>query len=120
MKTLRAPDLNIGYTPINVARSNSLAADLLADASARRAIIDANSADIELYEYVTTELYPAFQREYGPTLSETVDEYRNSPHKKFNRRNLEASRVKQFALYKPLLRLHRNRAAAKINAKPLH
>lgn len=114
LKALRAGDLNIGYTAVNVARSNTVAGDLLSNPSVREAIVEANQEDLALYEHVETNLYPTFQREYGPSLDNAVAEYRNSPHRVFNRRNLTASRLKQYTLYKPVLRLHRRQRAGKV------
>ncbi|MGH3136351.1 MAG: hypothetical protein ACRDPV_07655, partial [Gaiellaceae bacterium] len=109
LKALRARDLNIAYSPVNVAKKGSIAASLLEDRRTRQALVDANQADLALYELVSNELYPALQREYGVGLDEAVLEYRNASGKAFNRRNLTLSRVKRHAFYRPVLRLYRGR-----------
>ena len=66
LRSLRADDLDISYAPVNVAKRNTLAADLLSDARTRAMLAEANEADLELYRYVVDELYPRFRRAYGP------------------------------------------------------
>ena len=69
LRALRAPDLRIDYEAVNVARRNSIASDLLSNPGTRQAIVEANREDLELYAYVEAELYPRFQREFGPSLA---------------------------------------------------
>jgi len=102
-----ANNLNISYKPVNVARNNTLAQSLLSNESTRQMLIEANQADLELYKFVRQELYPMFQREYGPSLEADVAHYQQTRDNKFNYRNLTLSRLKQFMLYKPLLYLYR-------------
>jgi hypothetical protein len=110
LNALRAGDLDLGYARVNVARNNSIAEELLSNRRTRDALVDANRADLELYDYVVNELYPAFRREYGAALDDDVAEYRRTRAQRFNRGNLTASRLKQHGLYRPLLRLYRRRA----------
>ena len=107
LKSLRAPDLDIRYTPVNVAKSSRLAQELLADPRAREAIVAANVADVALYEYAKTELYPAIVREYGGSLEAALSDLRAQGSGSFSSVRLTASRAKQYGLYRPLLRLHR-------------
>ncbi len=102
-----ANELNISYRRVNVARSNTLAESLLSTESTRQMLIEANQADLELYSFVTQELYPSFQREYGPSLEADVARYRQTRGNGFNYLNLTLSRLKQYLVYKPLLCLHR-------------
>lgn len=111
LKSLRAPDLNIDYESVNVASGNTVAKDLLATPSTRQALVEANQADLELYEYARTELYPRHQREHGPSLTETVADYQADSRRAFNRTKLTLSRAKQYGLYKPTLRLYRGGAS---------
>jgi len=107
LKDLIVPDLNISYRPVNVARSNTLAQQLLSTARTRQLLIEANQADIELYNFVKQELYPTYQQEYGDSLqSDVLDCQQNGGHK-FNQWNLTLSRMKQYLGYKPLLYLAR-------------
>jgi Galactose-3-O-sulfotransferase len=107
LKGLRAGDLDIAYKPVNVARRKRLAAEVLASPRMRRAIVEANSSDLALYEHVTQEVYPAQQRDYGASLAEDVARYQADRLRDFNRRKLTASRAKQYLIYKPLLTLYR-------------
>jgi len=109
LRALRARDLNIAYSPVNVAKKSSIAASLLGDRRTREALVDANQADLALFEYVSNELYPRFQSEYGAGLGEAVLEYQNNSQGAFNRRNLTLSRMKRHGLYRPTLWLYRGR-----------
>lgn len=108
LKALRAPDLDIRYAPVNVAKSSSVAKELLSDSATRQMIVDANRADIELYEYVRAELYPTFQRGFGPSLDDAVARAGALPGR-FNRRNLALCWLKQRGVHRPLLRVYRAR-----------
>ena len=124
LKALRARNLNIAYSPVNVAKKDSIASALLADSRTRQALIDANRSDLALYEYVTRELYPGFKREYGAGLGDAVLEQRSTANQTFNRRNLTLSRMKRHGLYRPMLSLYRGRgtrrAVEKLLDRPQH
>jgi len=111
LKALLASNLNISYEPVNVARKNNLAEGLLSTASTRQMLIEANQADLELYKFVKDEIYPTFQREYGPKLLRDVTGYKQDREINFNTRNITLSRMKQYLVYKPLLYLHRKGVA---------
>lgn len=119
LKALRARDLNIAYSPVNVAKRDSIASRLLADDRTRQALVDANRSDLALYEYVTRELYPSFEREYGAGLQEAVGEHRSTAQQTFNRRNLTLSRMKRHGLYRPMLRLYRGKSTRRALEKLL-
>jgi hypothetical protein len=110
LKALRAPDLDISYLRVNVAKKSRVAKDLLTNASTRQMIVDANEADLEVYEHARRELVPALRREYGPSLEAAVAAYRSASRARFNKRNLALHRVKQHAIHKPMLHLYRARA----------
>ena len=112
LKALIASNLNISYKPVNVARNNTLAEHLLSTESTRQMLIDANQADLELYGFVKKELYPTFQREYGPGLEAAVSNYQQNRANDFQARNITLSRLKQYLIYKPLLYLHRKGVTA--------
>ena len=107
LKALMASDLNISYKRVNVARSNTLAESLLSTEGTRQMLIEANQADLELYNFVSQELYPTYQQEYGPSLAEDVARYQQTRDTNFNYGNLTLSRLKQYIFYKPLLYLYR-------------
>jgi hypothetical protein len=110
LQALRAPDLDIAYTSVNVARGSTVAKDLLSTPKMCQALVEANQGDLELFEYARQELFPALRREYGPSLDDAVGSFRRERHRGFNRRRLALSRMKQYALYRPLVRLHQRRA----------
>jgi len=107
LKTLIVKNLNISYRPVNVARKNSIAEGLLSNENTRQMLIEANQADLELYDFVKKELYPAFQREYGPNLEADVASYHNNREKNFDSRNITLSRMKQYLIYRAALYLYR-------------
>jgi hypothetical protein len=105
LQALIANHLDISYKPVNAAHDNSIAKNLLENQRTRQILQEANQADLALYHFVTHEVYPAFQQTYGPQLAADVVRYRQTQRHEFNRWNLTLSRLKQFAVYKPLLRL---------------
>jgi len=107
LRALMANNLNISYRRVNVARSNTLAQSLLSTESTRQMLIEANQADLELYNFVTQELYPTYQREYGPSLEADVARYQQTQSNNFNYWNLTLCRLKHYMLYKPLLYRYR-------------
>lgn len=107
LKALLANGLDISYRRVNVARDKSLAKGLLADERTRQMLVEAQQADLELYNYVKHEYYPAFQREYGPSLEADVAHYQQTRRNTFNYTNLTLCRLKHYLLYKPLLYLDR-------------
>ncbi|MEJ2601667.1 MAG: sulfotransferase family 2 domain-containing protein [Anaerolineales bacterium] len=108
LKRLVANELNIAYRPVNVAPKNSIKERLLSNKRTRQMLVEAQQADIELYNYVKHELYPTFQREYGPSLEADVAEYQRTRGNNFNNLNLTLCRMKHYMLYKPMLYLSRN------------
>lgn len=109
LQALRAPDLDIAYAPENVAKRSDVANRLLADPGTRRMIVDANEADLELYEHVVREVYPAQQAAYGDSLAGSVASFREDLGKGYDRRNLALYGVKQRMLLMPTIRLYRGR-----------
>lgn len=107
LKRLIANDLNISYKRVNVARDNTIKEDLISNQSTRQMLIESQQADLELYKYVEQELYPTYQREYGPSLEADVASYRQTQNNNFNYWNLTLCRLKHYILYKPLLYLYR-------------
>jgi hypothetical protein len=107
LKNLVANNLNISYKPVNVARKNSMAERLLSEESTRKMLSEANQVDLQLYDFVKKELYPAFQHEYGPGLGKDVSDYQSKRVNDFASQNITLSRLKQYMIYKPLLFLYR-------------
>lgn len=109
LQALLSPELNIAYQRVNVAHDNSIAHSLLTDKKSRQLLIEANQADLELYNHVKQELYPKYKREYGADLASNLTRYQEQKGKNFNYWNLTLSRLKQYALYRPALSLYRYR-----------
>jgi len=107
LKELRAKYLNISYRRVNVAGDNTLAQKLLSNESTKQMLIEANRVDQELYDYVRQELYPLYQRGYGPSLETDIAHYQQTKENNFNQWNLTMSRLKQYMIYKPLLYVYR-------------
>ena len=102
-----APELNLAYVRKNVASTNNLAKELLADDRMRQMLIDANQSDIELYNYIKTEVYPRQQNLYGKQqLREAVTNYKVDAGQ-FNYRNARLSYGKLHMVYRPMRFLHR-------------
>lgn len=106
LKALMANDLNISYKRVNVARDNSIKKRLLEGERTRQMLLEAQDVDLELYRYVKEELYPTFQKEYGPSLESDVARYRERQSNGFNYWNLTLCRLKHYMIYKPLLNLN--------------
>lgn len=107
LKALMINDLNISYKRVNVARNKTLATSLLTTESTRQMLIEAQKEDLKVYDFVTQELYPTYQREYGPTLEADVAHYQQSQSNNFNYWNLTLCRLKHYIFYNPLLYLYR-------------
>lgn len=109
LKTLRAPDLDIDYAQVNVAKRSTVARQLLDDPTTRQMIVEANRADLELYGYVQRELYPSFRTEFGPSLDDAVAGYVRTRREGFRRGQLARYALRQRMVYRPMLRLYRSR-----------
>ena len=107
LKALVANDLNISYRRVNVARDNTIKERLLSTESTRQMLVEAQQVDLELYDYVSQELFPSYQREYGPLLEADIADYQQTRENNFNYWKLTLSRLKQYMFYKPLLYLYR-------------
>jgi hypothetical protein len=106
LKALVSDDLDIAYRRRNVARADTITENLLASDRARQMLIEANGADLELYDFVKSELYPSYRREYGASLKDDLAHYQTSPGRP-NYLNVGLSRLKRMLLVVPLLYLRR-------------
>ena len=112
LKGLMAENLNISYERVNVASDHSLAKNLLASPRTRQMLVEANQADLALYDFVRREIFPVFQQAYGPSLGRDLVVYQQNQHRDFNRWNLTLSRLKQYLIYKPVLNRYRRVVAS--------
>jgi len=107
LKALVAKDLNIAYKRRrNVARATTIAQSLLESERERQMLIDANQVDLQLYEYVRSELLPGYRQEYGATLAADLARNRASPGRP-NYLNVNLARLKHYLLVRPLPHLRR-------------
>ncbi|GIV79675.1 MAG: hypothetical protein KatS3mg050_4069 [Litorilinea sp.] len=107
LKALVAPGLDISYRRVNVAGDKTIAKQLLTDKASRQLLVEANQADLALYQYVCHELFPQYRADYGPHLDSHLRQYQQQRQNRFNYWNLTVSRLKQYLLYKPVLYLYR-------------
>jgi hypothetical protein len=119
LKALRAGDLDIDYARVNVAKRDTVAKDLLATPHTRQLLLEANREDLDLYEFVGREIYPRFQREFGPTLDADVAAYGEARRERFDRWHMVGYRLKQHLVHKPLLSMYRRHALRPIVEKLL-
>lgn len=103
----RDPRLDIRYEPSNVAPDSTIARRLLEEPASRRALEEANRADLALYEQVVEELYPRQRREF-PGLETEVEAFQRENREKVGLGLGHALNLAQRNLvYKPALRLVR-------------
>lgn len=114
LKALRAPDLDIGYQRVNTASRNTLADELLANDSSRRLLIEANEADLAMYEYASTVAYPRMKELCGPRLEQMVIDFKAGQPAQFNRLNMALFRLKQHGFYRPMMGLYRGERTRRI------
>ncbi|MFB3737378.1 MAG: hypothetical protein ACE14W_00255 [Candidatus Velamenicoccus archaeovorus] len=114
LKALVADDLDLSYEPVNVAGDRRIADELLTNEETRQLLVDSQKVDLELYDYVEHELFPAYRRAYGPSLEEDVERFRATQSRRFDRRNLTLARLKHYLVYKPSVRLLRKQEAVPV------
>lgn len=107
LKNLVAPDLDIDYESVNVAKDKSVSQRLLADDRTREKIAEAQQADLELYRHVKQHLYPRYREAYGPRLDDDLARFQDAQDRSFNDLNVFLSRLKAQTIYRPRLFLHR-------------
>ncbi len=107
LRRLFAPGLNIAYVRRNTAPDREPARAMLADPATRAALQARNGEDRAIYDHVANELYPAWRREYGPTLERDVEEFRRERERLYDRRRALLNRLWDRGVYGPLDRLLR-------------
>ncbi len=98
------PVLDIRYRSKNVMRDSSLKHRLLGDAASRKKLVAANQQDIELYRYVTEQIYPEQVRRYGPGLAADVRHFGATNRRPRPYPRQLASMLVREMIYKPLAR----------------
>lgn len=108
LKGLVSSDLDIAYRRRNVATADTMAKTLVESEWARAQLVEANQADLQLYDYVTTELYPGYRRAYGSSLQDDLGVYRASS-KDFNQTNVTLWKLKHLVSVMPRIYLRRQK-----------
>jgi hypothetical protein len=134
LQSLVASNLDIKYRRMRVTTQVSVAQSLLSSPETRQMLAEGHEQDIELYNYIQQELYPAYRREYGEGLEQDLAQYQASlaeySHSQvefsqisakpsvfklpllrdlapFDRRNVLLSLLKKNLLYRPALFFNR-------------
>lgn len=110
MQKLVAPELNVAYQRANTARTNTLARDLLADPVRREQIREMYDQEFPLYEWVKHELWPRYERAYGPGLAEDAARLREDPARAFRRWPDLLAKVQHRFWFEPWVQRQRRRA----------
>jgi hypothetical protein len=76
-KKLRPTVFDVSYTTRNVGDEKSFPAQYIVD-KYRKEILDRNSLDLELYDFVRTNLLPKYRDQYGATLSADLAKFSDS------------------------------------------
>ena len=97
------PRFDIRYVRENVAPDSSIRERLVNDPASRALMEEANNADLQLYEYVVKELYPAQKREFGATLASEVESFKSTNRLPPLNVNSMLNLVKRNCIYKPML-----------------
>lgn len=98
--------LDVGYSSVNVARSNAVKAKILSDDEAEEAIRDATGQDEKLYRYVVEQVYPRQVAAYGHALGDDVFWFEAGLAAGTNFSYLGLlGKAKRDLLYKPVMRV---------------
>ncbi len=106
LKKLVEPNLNISYRRTNTANNNSMAKDVLSSPDKVQKLKEMYSEELPLYDFISQEWYPRFQKEYGPTLEADVENFRKNREKSFDQWSYWFSRINHRLILKPSDRLN--------------
>ncbi len=95
-----APGLNISYKRTNAAANNSRAREVLSDRKMVSQLKSMYQEEFPLYEFISKQWYPKFQKEYGPTLEADVELFRKNRERQFNQLNYWMSRINYHVILK--------------------
>ena len=101
LKHVQIPELRPAYTARGIAREKGIASDLLNDPEALRVIDAATVEDRQLYDYVQTEVYPAYIEAYGGALDADLAAFQTREGN-FNKLRLNLSRMQSRLIYERL------------------
>jgi hypothetical protein len=114
----QAPELDISYVPQNVsardsARHQNLLRELMQkDGEIAELVRVANQEDLRLYEWASSEVYPAQCRKYGPSLGADVERFRAANRQmRFWMSDSLAGKAYRGLIFKPWASLSRLRRA---------
>ena len=138
-KAMHAPDMDIRYRRMRVALDSSVARDILTDQRSRSMLQEGLEADLELYDWISHEVYPRQEQAYGPSLEidtadfqKTMASYRSTPISQnvfqknplaktsilrdirpFNRTKVMIFFGKKLGVYKPAVKIRAQLTAAR-------
>jgi hypothetical protein len=98
----REPKMDLRYQIRNTTCDPSLKRKLLEDPSTRKMLAAANREDLQLYEFVRSEIYLRQVKQYGPGLAQGVAELREA-NKTYRPTVQLWDSVKRHVIYRPLL-----------------
>jgi hypothetical protein len=78
---------------------------ILDDPDLRAQVVEANTADIEIYRHATEVLFPAQAEAYGPDLEQDMEDLRRRNADFTESREPIWGKIKRNCVYKPLLHL---------------
>jgi hypothetical protein len=104
LSKLVAPGLNISYRRTNTASDNTRAREVLADPQMTEQLKAMYREELPLYEFISQQWYPKFQKEYGPTLVADVEQFRKNRESGFNQWNYWMSRLNHHLVLKASLK----------------
>jgi hypothetical protein len=101
--------LDVGYRPVNVARSNAVRQEVLSDPDTEAAIRRFSRQDEKLYRYVVDEFYPRQVAAYGSSLADDLRSFQSTLARGTNFSCLGlVGKAKRDLFYKPLMRIARS------------
>lgn len=109
MQRLIAPELNVAYVRRNTAARNDLSRELLDDPERRAQLAEMYAGEVPLYDWVRNELWPQYERAYGPGLADDAAALRSRPDRGFHRWRDRAGRAAHRFWIGPWLRSQRRR-----------
>jgi hypothetical protein len=84
-----------------------IARRILADPEERALLEDANRADLEVFRFVESQVFPAQVGEYGPAFAADVEAFKARQERKVPTASWMLSRLKRNVMYKPALWMYR-------------
>ncbi len=101
------PELSIRKHAKNIASDPSIKEQLMNQSYVQEICRELNNKDIELYQYVTSVIYPRQQKQFGSSLAEEVKNFRNSEQQSTINIKLWMNILYRNIAYKPARQMYR-------------